>query len=204
MTSPAYMMITVAACAPDFLNEALAHTGHLAEELKAGAGAISTRVGVLATGENTGSLLLLQTYAEMNGIDAALSVYAGSDHYKALIGSGKISVTLRNIIKLEELGLANPTTDMPAYGVLTRWGSADPMLDRAAELLPHFEAGGAMILRYGTIVTGSAAGRRLLTVGYPSMAAIEKTYTALRGDPKFAAFTADIDIDFRNIVRVTA
>jgi hypothetical protein len=74
MSSPSYMMITVAACAPDFLSDALAHTGHLAEELKAKAGALGTRVGVMATGADTGSLFLLQTYAEMNGIDAAFSV----------------------------------------------------------------------------------------------------------------------------------
>jgi hypothetical protein len=87
---------------------------------------------------------------------------------------------------------------------MTRWGSADPMIDRAKELIPHFEAGGTMILRYGTIVTGDAVGRRVLAVGYPSMDAIEKTYAALRGDPNYAAFIGDVDIDFRNIVRLTA
>jgi hypothetical protein len=204
MSSPAYMMITVAACAPDFLGEAVGHTGHVAEELKSEAGAISTRVGVISTGEHTGSLFLLQTYSELNGIDAAFSVYASSSHYKALIGGGKISVTLRNIIKLEDINLSNPTTDVPAFGVLTRWGSSDLMLDRAKELIPHFDAGGAMILRYGTIMTGNAAGRRLLAVAYPSMDAIEKTYGALQGDPKYGSFISDIDVDFRDIVRITA
>lgn len=204
MSSPAYMMITVAKCHPTFLGDALTHTAALAEELKAQAGAASTRVGVISTGDHTGCLILSQAYAELNGIDAAFSVYGSSDHYKALIGSGKLSVTLRNIIRLEDIGLANPSTDVPAFGVLTRWGSADPMLDRARQLIPHFEANGAMILRYGTIMTGSAAGRRLLAATYPSMDAIEKTYGALMGDPNYGKFIADVEIDFRNIVRVTA
>ena len=204
MTSPAYMMITVASCAPDFLNDATAHTAKLAEELKSEAGAVSTRVGVISTGDHTGSLFLLQTYDELNGIDAAFAVYGKSANYQALLGSGKISVTLRNIIKLEDIGLTNPSTEGHAYGVLTRWGSADLMLDRAKELIPHFDANGALILRYGTIMTGNAAGRRLLAVAYPSMDAIEKTYAALQSEPKYGAFVSDVDIDFRNIVRITA
>ena len=202
MSNPNYMMITVAACTPDFLKDAIGHTNALAEELKAKAGAVTTRVGVISTGEHTGSLMLLQTYSELNGIDAAFGVYGGSSNYDTLIGSGKISVTLRNIIKLEDLGLANPSTDMPGFGVMTRWVSADLMLDRAKALIPHFDANGAMILRYGTIMTGSHAGRRLLAVGYPSMDAIEKTYASLQGDPKYGQFIADVEIDFRNIVRI--
>jgi hypothetical protein len=34
------------------------------------------------------------------------------------------------------------------------------------------------------------------------MDAIEKTYDSLRGDPAFGAFQSDIDLDFRNIVRI--
>ncbi len=204
MTTPHYMMITVAACASDFLADALGHTAKLAEELKSQAGAVTTRVGVISTGEHTGSLMLLQTYPELNGIAGAFDVYGKSDHYQALTGSGKLSVTLRNIVKLEDVGLANPSTDQPAFGVLTRWGSADLMLDRAKALMKHFEAAGATIVRYGTLITGSAAGRRLMAAGYPSMAAIEKTYAGLQGDPNYAAFLNDVDMDFRNIVRVTA
>ncbi|MCG6903366.1 MAG: hypothetical protein LJE68_11870 [Rhodobacter sp.] len=204
MSAPAYMMITVASCSPDFLTDALAHTGSLAEELKSDAGAISTRVGVMATGNETGSLFLLQTYSELNGIEGALSVYNTSDHYKALIGSGKIAVTLRNIVKIEDVGLANPDMGRPAYGVVTRMGTQGLMLDEARALVPNFENNGAMILRYGTLITGSAAGRRLLAVAYPSMDAIEKVYESLRGDPKYAAFLSKAEIDFRNIIRITA
>lgn len=201
MSSPNYIMITVASCEPGFLTQALQHTGNVAQELKDQAGAVMTRHGVISTGTEAGSIILFQGYDELNGIDSALKTYAGSDEYKALVGSGKIQVTLRNIVKLEDLGLQNPSTDLPAYAVLTKWGSASPMTERMAPLVPLFEENGAMFLRYGTLITGSSAGRRLMGVGYPSMDAIEKTYDALRASKDYAALLADMDLDFRNIVR---
>ena len=204
MSKATYTMITVASCASDFLKDALGHTASLAEELRADAGAVGTRVGVMATGSEAGSLFLLQTYDDLSGIDAALSVYETSNDYQALIGSGKISVTLRNIMKLEDVGLTQNSSDVPAYGVATRMGTQGPMVEEARALVPNFENNGAMFLRYGTLITGSAAGRRVLLVAYPSMDAIEKTYDSLRDDPKYAAFVAKAEIDFRNIIRITA
>ena len=87
MTTTSYTMVTVAAVDSDFLGEALKHTGALAEELKASAGAMITRYGVMATGAHAGSLILLQGYSELNGIDAAFNLYGQSDNYQALIGS---------------------------------------------------------------------------------------------------------------------
>ena len=51
-------------------------------------------------------------------------------------------------------------------------------------------------------MTGIAAGRRLLAVACSSMDAIEKTYNALRGSPDYQSMLGDIDLDFRNIVRI--
>ncbi len=107
-------------------------------------------------------------------------------------------------MKLEDVGLTQNSADVPAYGVVTRMGTQGPMVEEARALVPNFENNGAMFLRYGTLVTGSAAGRRLLLVAYPSMDAIEKSYDALRADPKYAAFIAKAEIDFRNIIRITA
>ena len=59
MTSTNYTMVTVASCEGGFLDEALGHTGALAGELRADAGALITRHGVIATGEHAGSLILL-------------------------------------------------------------------------------------------------------------------------------------------------
>ncbi|MBE1282418.1 MAG: hypothetical protein GJ676_03820 [Rhodobacteraceae bacterium] len=202
MTSTSYTMVTVAACDPAYTNQALDHIGTLSEELKASAGALITRYGVIATGEHAGSLILMQGYAELNGIDAAFGVYGQSAAYQSLIGSGKIEVTLRNLLKVEPLELQNQSMDVPAHGVLTRWAAADAMIDRLAGLVPTFEANGAMFMRYWTIMTGSHAGRRLMAVGYPSMDAIEKTYTALRASDAYTSIASEIGIDFRNIVRI--
>ena len=202
MTSTNYTMVTVAKVTAGFLDQALKHTGALAEELKASAGAMITRYGVIATGEQAGSLIFLQGYSELNGIDAAFKLYGSSDNYQALIGSGNLSVTLRNILKVEPIELNNQSTEVPAYGVLTRWGSEDAMVERMKTMAHLFENNDAMFMRYWTIMTGSNAGRRLLAVGYPSMDAIEKTYDALRGSAEYQAMVSDIDIDFRNIARI--
>lgn len=202
MPATNYTMITVAKVSPGFLEQAVQHTGALAEELKASAGAVITRYGVIATGQHAGSLILIQGYTELNGIDAAFGVYGGSDNYSALINSGELSVTLRNILKVEPVELSNQSAEVPAYGVLTRWGAADAMVERMTPMVPLFEDNGAMFMRYWTIMTGSNAGRRLLAVGYPSMDAIEKTYDALRGSADYQSMVADIEIDFRDIVRI--
>ena len=202
MASTNYTMVTVAECKPEYLDQALTHTGALAEQLKSSAGALITRYGVLATGSEAGNLILLQGYSELNGIDAAFKTYAESDDYKALIDSGNISVVLRNILKVEPLELKNQSSEVPAYGVMTRWGAADSMVERMSKMVHLFEDNGAMFMRYWTIMTGSNAGRRLLAVGYPSMDAIENTYKALRASKDYGAMLGDIDIDFRNIVRI--
>ena len=203
MSSPKYMMVTVASCEMSFLDDALRHLGSLCEELKAQAGAATTRYGIMATGEHTGQLVLFQTYAEMNGIDKAFAVYQSSAAYKAIISSGNVAVTFRNILRIDDLGLKNPSTDVPAYGVITRWGCPDLMLDEMRAEVHNFEDNGAMILRYCTILTGPAAGRRLLIAGYPSMDAIQNTYEALRGSAGYNALLQKFDLDWRNIMRVT-
>jgi hypothetical protein len=76
------------------------------------------------------------------------------------------------------------------------------MIERMRGMVHLFEDNGAMFMRYSTIMTGSDTGRRLLAVGYPSMDAIEKTYDALRTSAEYMALVGDIDLDFRNIVRV--
>ncbi len=202
MSLPKYMMVTVASCSPSFTGEALGHLGTLCKELKTQAGAATTRYGVMATGELAGQLILFQTYAELNGVDAAFGVYQSSNAYKSLISSGHIGVTFRNILKIEDLALKNTSTDVPAYGVATRWGCSDLMLKELSAEVPHFEDNGAMILRYCTIMTGSAAGRRVLIAGYPSMEAIQKTYETLRESKGYNAILQKIDIDWRNIIRV--
>ncbi len=202
MSSPKYMMVTVASCASSFVGDAFKLLGALTEDLKREAGAVTTRYGLMATGEQTGQLVLFQTYDELNGVDAAFGVYDTSAAYKSIMSSGKIAVTLRNILRIEDLGLKKPSSEKPAYGVVTRWGCSDLQLDKMRGEVPHFEDNGAMIMRYCTIMTGPAAGRRLLVVGYPSMDSIEKTYDALLASDGYKALIQSFDMDWRNIIRI--
>jgi hypothetical protein len=203
MSSPKYMMVTVAKCAPQQYGEAIGHLNGLANDLKNGAGAVTTRHGIMATGEHTGQLVLFQTYTEMNGIDRAFGVYEKSASYKGLVNDIGVSVTLRNILRIEDLGLKSPSSDVPAYGVVTRAVSPGVELEKMGAVVPHFENNGAMIFRYCTILTGPAAGHRLLVVGYPSMDSIEKTYDTLRGSAEYKAVLETHEIEWRNIIRVT-
>ena len=204
MTNPKYTMITEATCDSAFLGEAVPLVATLAGELISEAGAVGTRAGTLVTGQDAGCLFLAQTYAEIGGIERAFDHYAASGTYDALVGSGHIQVKMRALIKLEDLALANPSSETPGYLVLTRWRSADPMTDRARPILPVFEANGAMMSRYGTSIAGPAAGVRVLGVAYPSMDAIEKTYAALAENADYLAFVGDVEILSRNIIRVVA
>ncbi len=203
MTSPNYMMITVAKCAPQQYGDAIEHLDGLAKDLKSEAGAATTRHGIIATGEHTGQIILFQTYEELNGIDRAFGVYETSSSYKGLVHDVGVSVTLRNILRIEDLGLQNPSSDVPAYGVVTRTISAGLEMDRMGAVVPHFENSGAMIFRYCTVLTGPTAGHRLLVVGYPSMDAVEKTYDSLRGSAEYNAVLETHEIEWRNIIRIT-
>ena len=203
MTSPKYMMITVAKCPPRHREAAIGHLEGLANDLKSGAGAITTRHGVIATGEHTGQLILFQTYDEMNGIDRAFGVYETSASYSGLVHDVGVSVTLRNILRIEDVGLENPSSDVPGFGVVTRATSASVEVDRMRAVVPHFESNGAMIFRYSTILTGPAAGHRLLAVGYPSMDAIEKTYDTLMGSAEYKAVLETHEVEWRNIIKIT-
>ena len=99
--------------------------------------------------------------------------------------------------------LQDPSNDVPAYGVVTRAISGAVETERMAAVVPHFENNGAMIFRYCTILTGPAAGHRLLVVGYPSMDSVEKTYDTLRGSSEYSAVLETHEIEWRNIIRVT-
>lgn len=202
MTDTKYTMITIAGCDASFMAEAVPLTVKLAGELVDKAGSISARTGTVVTGNEAGCLFLAQTYADISGIDRAFAHYAASDTYAKLIGSGYMHVKLRSIIRLEDISIELKPGETPKYLVLTRWRAADPMTDRARAILPVFENNGAMMARYGTSIAGPMAGARVLGVGYPSMDAIEKTYTALTASADYQSFVSDIEIVSRNIIRV--
>jgi hypothetical protein len=58
-----------------------------------------------------------------------------------------------------------------------------------------------MLMRYGTLITGSNAGKRLAGVTYPSMDAIEKTYDGLRASGEYGKLMSEATLVRREIVR---
>ena len=121
MSKAKYMMSTVAACEPAYVAKALEHIGGFVGDLVSKAGSVGVRYGVVATGEHAGSLVLFQSYEDLAGIEKAFQVYADSSDYQEIISSGKLSVSFRNIIKLEDVNVSNPSSDTPKYGVITRF-----------------------------------------------------------------------------------
>ncbi len=200
MGSANYMMITVASVGVSDRGAVLKLVDGLANDLREGASAVSTRYGVIITGDFTGKLVLFQGYEDLNGIDRAFGVYQESDNYRAILATPSFEVVMRNLWKLEPIGLSTPQTTVPAYGVVTRFGSADPLVETMKEILPIIEANGASVFRYGTLTMGNAAGRRLTGIGYPSMDAIERTYKALGESEVYRDGMAKIDLDWRNMI----
>ena len=196
-----YTVITVAACEPAYAQEALGHVGTFVGELIENANCVGARYGVVGTGADAGSLILFQSYSSLGDIEKVFDVYAASSAYQAVITSGKISVTLRNIVKLDDVQLSNPSTDTPSYGVVTIIGGSSLTSERVKGFVPIFEQNGAMLMRFGTLITGSNAGKRLVGVAYPSMAAIEKTYDGLRANADYQSLMSEAKLERREIVR---
>ena len=196
-----YKVIMVASGQPSDIQEALEELGPLVRELKEKAGCVGARYGTMATGADAGSLALFQSYAGLADIEKVFNVYATSSAYQKIITSGKLSVTLRNIVKLEDVQLSNPSTETPKYGVVTVLDAPTLTNERIKSLVPILEQNGAMLMRYGTLITGSNAGKRLAGISYPSMDAIEKTYDGLRASGEFGKLLSEATLVRREIVR---
>ena len=197
-----YFVLTVADCEAGYRNTMVGHVKTLAQELLDGAGAVRVRVGVVATGDDPGAVLLVQAYETIDGFEKAMDVYAKSAAYADFVASGKVQIRLRNLVKTHPVAFQTQASGDPKYLVLTRASSSDPLLDNMAKLAKLFEDAGACTLAYGTIITGSNAGNRLLGITYPSMAAIEAAYDVLGSDANYQALLKDVDINMRHIVRL--
>ena len=196
-----YMVITTASGQPSDIQEALEPLGQLVRELKEKAGCVGARYGTIATGAGAGSLALFQSYAGLADIEKVFNVYATSSAYQKIINSGKLSVTRRNIVKLEDVQLSSPSTETPKYGVVTVLDAPTLTNERIKSLVPILEQNGAMLMRYGTLITGSNAGKRLAGISYPSMDAIEKTYDGLRASGEYGKLLNEATLVRREIVR---
>ena len=202
MSNINYFVLTVADCESDYRNTMVGHVKTVAQELLDNAGAIRVRVGVVVTGDNPGGVLLVQGYESIDGMEKALDVYSKSEAYREFVASGKVQIRLRNLVQSHPVAFQAQGSGDPKYIVLTRVSSSDPMLDSVSTLAKVFEGAGACTLAYGTIITGSNAGNRLLGITYPSMSAIESAYDTLASDSDYQALLQGVDINMRQIVRL--
>ena len=197
-----YFVLTVADCEADYRNTMVGHVKTVAQEFLDNAGAIRVRVGVVVTGDNPGGVLLVQGYERIDGLEKALDVYSNSAAYAEFVASGKVQIRLRNLVRTHPVAFTANGSGDPKYLVLTRASSSDPMLDNVSKLAKVFEDAGACTLAYGTIITGSNVGNRLLGITYPSMSTIETAYDTLASDPDYQALLQGVDISMRQIVRL--
>ena len=202
MTNINYFVLTVADCEASYRNTMVGHVKTLAQELLDEAGAVRVRVGVVVTGDDPGAVLLVQAYETIDGFEKAMDVYAKSAAYADFVASGKVQIRLRNLVKTHPVAFQAKESGAPKYIVLTRASSSDPLLDNMSKLAKVFEDAGACTLAYGTIITGSNTGNRLLGITYPSMSAIETAYDMLGSDANYQALLEDIHINMRHIVRL--
>ncbi|MEM9138879.1 MAG: hypothetical protein AAGB15_03540 [Pseudomonadota bacterium] len=202
-----YLMISVVSCAPGYLAEACTHLTGVMRALRADLPSVTARFGSFMTGENAGSLALFHLYRDIADIEPAFDVYARSDDFKAMSASGQIGLSERNLIKLEAVGLADPppnppSPDPPRFGVLTHVSAPGALVEEVAALMPTYQAAGALAARYGTLLTGSHAGQRVLGVTYPSMASIEAAYDALDQSAAYQDLLRQLTQGQRDIVRI--
>lgn len=195
------MVVVAAKCDASFRQEALQNMSAFASFLKAKAGALTVRYGAIGTGPNAGNLIMFQGYEDMNAIENAWDKHQDSADYNNMMASDKISVVVRNIIRLHPLSIEDTTDVHPKYGVLIKFNSSDPMIDEVTKIGQVFKDNGALTFRYGTLSTGSDAGHRVFGVTYPSMDSIEKAYDAANADPIYQKALSTVDVDFRNIIR---
>lgn len=196
-----YTTITVASCEPDYLETAYTHCTDIAAGLITSGHAVSARFGQILTGDHVGCIIFFATYSGLEAMGAGLDHVNRSDAFRAMGSSGKARVLLRNILKLDDVFLTEPPAIEPTVGVVTRFKSPTPYVEEMKNLLPIFAGNGALITRYGTLMTGSAAGERLMAVAYPSMAAVEATYDALAESDAYLSAVSGAEVSFRNIFR---
>ena len=201
MAESKFMVVVAAKCDASFRQEALQNMSAFAAFLKAKAGALTVRYGAIGTGPNAGNLIMFQGYEDMNAIENAWNKHQDSADYNNMMASGKMSVVVRNIIRLHPLSIEDTTDAHPKYGVLIKFNSIDPMIDEVTKIGQVFKDNGALTFRYGTLSTGSDAGHRVFGVTYPSMDSIEKAYDAANADAIYQKVLSAVDVDFRNIIR---
>ena len=97
--------------------------------------------------------------------------------------------------------VSSGSSDKPKYMVLTKFSSKTEMLDEAKQVMDIFMKNGALSCGYATFGAGDlpvpgswAFGTRHLT--------LFKTYEAARASDVYASALSDVELHFRNVIRL--
>ena len=168
-----YLMISTVACAPANLAEAKHRFEGVMGELRDQTPEVTAWFGMTPTGARAGSVLLFHGYRQLNDIEGAFAVYGTSPHFQAVAASRQISLTERNLIKLDQsLGPQDHPRPLACHA-LTQARPATATQDALTAGLPATLAAEAIDARLETFLTGTSAGGQMLLISYPSMAAIK-------------------------------
>jgi hypothetical protein len=205
MSSENYVVITAANCPTGKRQGALTAMPEIAQ-LSKSAGAARVSFGMTMSGLNPGALVFLQFFDSLSGFENVMRAFQSSSIYSEIIQDHEVTPYLRNVVQLKNVPYQAKLDPMPNYLVMSK-GTRDSLSEaEVLELLGQsantFTASGAQSMRFGQIITGSEVGQYLLGVTYPSMDAIEKTYTALASDAAFGQLSSGILINMRSIIRL--
>ena len=182
-----------------YASTGLKHLKTLAEFSKAN-GAVHAEVGMIQTGLNAGSLVALQFFEKMAGIEDIYDKLLTQPTYEELFNTGNLELTGRAIGRIHHRD--SVSSDNPKYIVLTKFSSKTEMLTEAKQVMDIFLKNGALSCGYATFGAGDSAGARIMGVRYPSLDAIQTAYEAARSSDVYASALSDVELHFRNLVRL--
>ena len=205
MPNENYAVITAANCPAENRSEALSKMPELAAISKQ-AGASRVSFGMTLSGINPGALVYIQFFENLNGFEKVMNSFSSSDLYQDLVQNHAVSPYVRNVITMKQVPYEPKLDPRPNYLVLSKGErvslSESEVLSLLGTTASVFSANGAQTLRFGQIITGTDPGQYLLGVTYPSMKAIEDTYTSLSKNANFVKLSTGISINMRSIIQL--
>ena len=205
MGEPNFIVITGATSDTNDRAGLMGAMGDFAQECKDN-GAMRITYGSVLSGKHPNALIFIQFFESLAGFENVMKAIPNSKPYESMIKDHATKPFVRNVMQSKAIPFEPTLSPMPNYLVLTR---ARPKTLNEAEVInllssttSTFKDHGAQTLRFGHTVTGNDIGTYLLGVTYPSMAAIEATYTELATNQAFAKLSAGIYIDIRSIVKI--
>ena len=194
-----YFVMSRAKPKPGYAATGLKHLKTLADFTREN-GAVHCDVGAIQTGANAGSLIAAMFVEKMATIENIFDHFPNQEFYKEMFSTGNMEITGRAIGRIHHR--ESGSSDKPKYMVLTKFSSKTEMLDEAKQVMDIFMKNGALSCGYATFGAGNSAGARVMGVRYPSLDAIQNAYEAARESEVYASALSDVELHFRNVIRL--